>query len=190
MRSLKHRIARFGVGLGLAATMALGAVVPALADDVTGQATVSAGSLAFSATDAPAVSAILNGTNQTPTDPFDISVNDARGSGAGWNLQITSTTFSTGGGTPKTLSNSAASITAASSGCDQGTCTNPTNGISYPVTVPADTAAPTPVKIFNAAADSGMGDFTITPTLQVAIPANTYAGTYSSTMTITIATGP
>jgi hypothetical protein len=59
-----------------------------------------------------------------------------------------------------------------------------------PVTVPADVTAPTAITFFNATADSGMGDFTVTPTYRVTIPANTYAGEYSSTITITVATGP
>jgi hypothetical protein len=31
---------------------------------------------------------------------------------------------------------------------------------------------------------------TITPNVQVSIPANTYAGTYTSTLTVAIANGP
>src|SRR5262245_57560302 len=176
MKILKQRLARLGLGLGLAATMAFGAVVPALADEVTGTTNVAGGSLTMSATDAPSIAATLNGTDQTPIDTFDISVNDARGSGAGWNLQITSTAFSNGGGSPKLLSTAAAEITAVGLTCDQGTCTDPANAITYPLAVPTTSAAPTAVKFFSAAADSGMGDFTVSPTLRVSIPANTYAG--------------
>jgi hypothetical protein len=35
-----------------------------------------------------------------------------------------------------------------------------------------------------------MGKFTVTPTIQVAIPANTYAGTYTSTVTVAVVSGP
>jgi uncharacterized membrane protein len=35
-----------------------------------------------------------------------------------------------------------------------------------------------------------MGKFTVTPTVQVAIPANTYAGTYTSTVTVAVVSGP
>jgi hypothetical protein len=35
-----------------------------------------------------------------------------------------------------------------------------------------------------------MGKFTVTPTVQVAIPANTYAGTYQSTVTVAVVSGP
>lgn len=190
MYGFKNRIKRFGLGLGLAATMALGAVVPALADNVTGTTAITGGSLAMAASDAPVVAATLNGTDQTVTDSFVIDAQDNTGTGSGWKLQITSTQFSTSGVSPKTLSTSAARITGASVACDAGTCTTPTNSIAYPLTVPAATVAPAAVSFFNAAVTTGMGDFTVTPTFEVSIPANTYAASYSSTVTITIASGP
>lgn len=185
-----RRLGQLGWAMGLAAMVAAAGSVPTFADDVGGSANVNGGSLTYSAVDPPTVSVTLNGTDQQPTDTINIDVNDARGTGAGWNLQITSTQFSTGGGTPRTLSTTATAITAASSACDAGTCTDPTNAITYPLTVPAAGTPPAAVKLFNSAVDTGMGDFTITPTFRVTIPANTYAGTYSSTMTITAVTGP
>jgi hypothetical protein len=136
------------------------------------------------------VSSTLDGTDQTPTYTLPMTINDATGSGAGWNVTITSTTFTTGGGTPHLLSTSASTATAVSSACASGTCTNPTNAIGYPLGVPAAATAPTAVKLFNAAANTGMGKFTITPTVGVSIPANTYAGTYTSTVTVAVVSGP
>lgn len=190
---MKYGISRFKkltVGLGIVAVLSVGAIAPAFADDVTGTANITGGSLAMAATDAPTLAATLNGTDQTVTDTFVIDAKDNRGTGAGWKLQITSTQFSTGGATPKTLSTSAATITGATVICDAGTCTNPTNSITYPLTVPAGATAPAAVSLYNAALDTGMGDFTVTPTFQVAVPANAYAGNYSSTVTLTIATAP
>jgi hypothetical protein len=46
------------------------------------------------------------------------------------------------------------------------------------------------VKLFNATANTGMGGFTVTPTVQVSIPANTFAGTYTSTVTVAVVSGP
>lgn len=177
-------------GAVIVTALSITAIVPAVADTVTGSATITGGSLAMAAADAPTLAATLNGTNQNVTDTFNIDAKDTRGTGAGWKLQITSTEFSTGGVTPKTLSTSAASITAASSVCDAGTCTDPTNGTTYPLTVPAGATAPAAVSLYNAALNTGMGDFTVTPTFQVAIPANAFAGTYNSTVTLTIATAP
>ncbi len=42
----------------------------------------------------------------------------------------------------------------------------------------------------NAAANTGMGRFTISPSIDVAVPGNSYAGAYSSTVTIAAVSGP
>lgn len=166
-------------------------VASAVSANVTATATVNAGTLSLSTSAAPSVSATLDGTDKTPSYTLPMTVADNTGSGTGWNVTVTSTTFSTGGGSPKTLSNTASTVTAVSSSCAGGTtCTSSTNSISYPLTVPAGAAAPSAVKLFNAAANTGMGSFTVTPTVQVSIPANTFAGTYTSTVTVAVVSGP
>jgi len=35
-----------------------------------------------------------------------------------------------------------------------------------------------------------MGSFTITPTVKVSVPANAYAGIYTSTVTLAVVSGP
>jgi hypothetical protein len=155
---------------------------------------VSAASGAFglSSSAAPSFSLTLNGQDQHPTYTMDLAVdNSALGlTLAGWNLTISTTQFTTGGARPKTLSTSASSITGTTSRCAvlPVLCTsNPTNSVTYPIVL---TAGAAPVKFFNAAATTGTGTFTVAPTVRVAIPANAYAGTYSSTLTMTLATGP
>jgi hypothetical protein len=75
--------------------------------------------------------------------------------------------------------------------CTEGnTCTDPTNSVTYPLTVPADTDAPDAVAFYNAASSTGMGSFTVTPTMSLTVPANAYAGSYSSTITLAIDNGP
>ena len=46
------------------------------------------------------------------------------------------------------------------------------------------------VKFFNTTANNGMGRFTVTPTVGVTIPQNAFAGTYTSTVTLSIVSGP
>jgi hypothetical protein len=105
----------------------------------------------------------------------------------GWHLTITSTQFTTG---THTLSTSASSITAVTSAC-AGTCTvNPTNSVAYPLTIPSGAGPPLAIKFFNAAANTGQGTFTITPTVHVSVPQNSFAGTYTSTLTLAIVSGP
>ena len=176
-------IAAVALAVASAASAATSASVTATGT-VTGASALSlatAASQTFSDT--------LDGTDQTASYTIPLTVIDATGTGAGWNTTITSTLFTTSGS--KTLASSASSITSVTSACVAGgTCTNPTNSLAYSIGVPAAATAPAAVKFFNAAANTGMGRFTITPTIQVAIPGNSFAGSYTSTVTVAVVSGP
>jgi len=134
----------------------------------------------------PAVT--LNGTNQTATTSADLAASDMSGSAAGWNVQATSTTFTNGAG--RTLPTSATTVTGGAATAVSGNCDLPTNSIPYPVTLPAGTTAPTAVKVYDAASGTGGGPLTVTLSFKLAVPASAYMGSYSSTWTFTIASGP
>ncbi len=174
------------------ATMAAIVALPAAAFGATATTTgnVAAGSLSLTTSAAPAFSATLNGSDQTASYTVPTVATDSRGSGAGWNLTITSTQFTTGGATPSTLATNASSITGVTNTCAGGSCTNPTNSVTYPVGVPAGATAPTAVKYFNAATSTGKGKFNNTPGVDVFLPADANAGTYSSTLTLSAVSGP
>jgi hypothetical protein len=178
------------VALGAALALALGVPAAAAADDTTTSGTVTGDTLAFSAPASASWAAgiTLDGTDHTATFSVPLSVNDRRGTGAGWNVTVTSTSFANADG--KKLAADAASMTGVTQACATGTCTDATNAVGYPLPVPAGDTAPTASKFFNAAADSGMGNFTVTPAVSVSVPANVYQGTYSSTVTVAAATGP
>jgi hypothetical protein len=150
------------------------------------QATLSA-----TTTAAPSFSANLNSGDQAKTFTVPLTVSDTRtgaSAGLGWNTTVTSTQFTSGA---KTLPATVSTVTAVSSACaNGGLCTNPTNAVAYPVAVPAGATAPTAVKFFDAATATGKGVFTLTPTFSVAVPQNAFAGTYTSTLTIAIVSGP
>lgn len=191
MRDFLSNLKRKTIVLGLVGAVALATAAVALAGNITATATVSgAGALSLthggSATVGPVT---LDGSDQTVNYTLPLTIVDARGSGAGWNATITSTTFNDGSG--HTLATSASSVSGVTSSCNAGgSCTAPTNSISYPLTVPAGATAPAAVKVFNAAANTGMGRFTVTPTIGVTVPGNAYAGTYSSTVTVAAVSGP
>ncbi len=159
----------------------------------TATATLTAGSLGFvTAPGNVTFSDTLNGTNQTATAAQPIDVSDATGSGAGWNVTATSTTFASGA---HTLAAGATTIAAAPSvACDaSSTCVLATvlaSKVSYPYTLPAAATAPTATEMFDANTNTGMGNQTVTPTWSLAIPANTYAGTYTSTWTLSLVSAP
>ena len=133
----------------------------------------------------------LNGLNQTLTSTLGLDVG-AGTSAAGWSISATSTLFSTGGGTPRTLP--AAAVTVQSSpatACDgAAACTAPTNSVSYPYPLPSGSSAPAATKLFAANAATGICDQTVTPTFSLAVPSAAYAGSYSSTWTFTLSSGP
>ncbi|MDQ2903840.1 MAG: WxL domain-containing protein [Chloroflexota bacterium] len=140
-------------------------------------------------TNAPTASVRLNGSDQTVSYALTFSLENQ--SALGWNVTITSTQFiSASHG--HTLAPTASAITAMTAVCQPlQTCTTmPTNAVTYPVAVPADNPAPTAVKFYNAAAGSGEGTFDISTTITISIPANAYAGSYSSTITLAYVSGP
>lgn len=144
---------------------------------------------ALTSTAAPSFSLGLNGTDQTANYTLPLTI-DNSGLGlslTGWNATITSTQFSGGG---RTLATSSSTMTAVAFSCASTCATNPTNSITYPFAVPAGSGPPAAVKFFNAASNTGIGTFTVTPTIRVAVPANAYAASYATTLTLTLAVGP
>lgn len=182
----KHAIRCLSMAaFGLLATPAVG-----LAASATATGTVTGSTLSLATAAAPTFSANLDTGDQTPTYTAALTTQDTRGSGAGWNETITSTQFTTGVPNNYTLATNASTITGVAVANGSGTNTAPTNAIGYPVTVPAAGAPPAAVKFFNAAANTGMGKFTVTPTVGVFVPQSTFAGTYTSALTIAIVSGP
>lgn len=140
------------------------------------------------AASAPTSIVTLDGTTHTESFAVPISLDDDTGSGAGWDLTLTMTAFTNG--SHPALSSDATQI-AAQPGetCTGDACTAPTvSGITYPLVFTADGS--TSSKIYNATANSGMGNFTITPIFTVTVPATAYAGVYNSTFTVSITSGP
>ena len=173
---------RFFITIGIAA-VALVASTAALAANLTATATVTGASgISMGLPSNPSLSDTLDGTDQTVSWSAILGVVDARGSGAGWNLTMSATSFSDGSG--HTLA--PGTVTGVTAACQGGnSCTAAGNAISYPLTL-SGTAA----KFFNAAANSGMGKVNVTPSVDVAIPGNAYAGTYTSTVTLAAVSGP
>jgi WxL domain surface cell wall-binding len=174
---------------------AAGAVlaVSASAATVTVSGTVTAGTtLSVAGAGTPSFNLTLNGLDQTTTYTLPVSVIDARGlsSGGGWNLTVTSTQFGDGSG--HTFPANASTITGVISGCGtNSTCTLPTNNVTNTnLALPAGSTPPAAVKFLNAANATGLGTTTVNATVSVAVPANVFAGTYSSTVTVSTVAGP
>ena len=142
---------------------ALTTAAAALAGTLTATATVSGtAGISLNLPAGPSLTDTLDGTDQTVVYAPLLGLVDARGSGAGWNLQISATTFSDGSG--HTLA--PGQVASVASACKAGsTCTAASSsGITYPLTL-SGTAA----KFFVAAVGSGLGKIDVTPTVDVAM---------------------
>lgn len=185
---------RRGVLCAVAPLAFLPLAMPTAADAATAAAseTVTGGSLTFingspTAVTFPGVS--LNGTDQTVSQTQTLDISDARGTGAGWNVTATSTAFNNGS---VSLPIGSTTITTPPNvACDSGVaCVTPTNSITYPYTLPAGGTAPGATKMYNAATSTGTGAMTVTPTWRLLVPATAAVGTYTSTWTMSLVSGP
>ena len=192
MRLLRHHLRRFYLCLALLFILVIASSATAYADSGTATIAVNGGSLTESnATNQ--ISLKLNNKIHLASYTLPITVIDARGSGRGWNLMITSTTFKYADHDKNKdrLSTTASRLVGVNASCGtSSTCTVPANSISYPLVIPAASTPPPPVKFFNAAQYTGLGKFILKMMVNVQVPNNVETGTYTSTIVISVANGP
>ncbi len=97
------------------------------------------------------------------------------------------------------LTGSTASVTATSvptSSCVTS-CTPPTDTTTYPVAITTASTSPTAVSVYSASAGSGLGAVTLGGSTAadplgwwIKVPANARAGSYTSTVTLAVVSGP
>jgi hypothetical protein len=172
----------------VAAVLALMAAV-AFAEDAT--VTVTGGSLVSTAADVSLSGVTLDGTDQTATSTTDSwEINDARGTGAGYCVTIDSGDFSDGSHTvdiSQADQEFKVQILDGDTVCNAGDCTNmPVSQVS---TQTAITTNPATLNMLSAAADEGMGDYNYGPDFELEVRAETYAGSYTATVTVTANSG-
>jgi WxL domain surface cell wall-binding len=168
--------------LAFTALMVMMSVVPALAQ---GEVEVIGGSLSISAAPISITDVTLTGVAQNniagTTTPW--TAKDPTGTGAGWNLTIAATDFTNA--ESKTIAVTGFEVTLLDSAIllvDGNT--KPT---SSRTTASALGAAQ---KLVSADVDTGMGTYTLQPTFTLDVPAATYAGEYTSTVTLQMVSAP
>lgn len=173
-------------------TMLIASSAIAYADSGTATVAVKGGHL----TESNATNLVILGVRKhmrSASYSLPFTVIDARGSGSGWKLSITSTRFffNDNDKDRDMLPANASQITQVKVSCSvHSTCTLPINSISYPLLIPAGSTPPSPVKFFNAASGSGLGVFSLSALVNISIPANVEAGNYSSTIYLAVTSGP
>jgi hypothetical protein len=218
-----------GVPVLLGAESAQAACIPATAPavgdscGVAGSAALSAGLLTLT----PPAALAWTGTTgvdqalvDTTAGDETFGVDDATGSGAGWHVTITATTFTTASGPTLTLADSGTfQVNADATDTTAGeadttvvptttcatvltvltTCTPPTDTIGLPVgiTTAASTGVLPVTTIYDAATGTGLGNIVIgggavaNPVAWwLNVPASALAGTYDSTVTMAVVTAP
>jgi hypothetical protein len=133
-----------------------------------------------------------------------MAVSDETLTGAGWDVTISATTFTNGAHTlPNTgtfaLTGSVSSITATAApslACTLS-CIPPADALTYPVAITTAASSPSPVSVYAASASSGLGGILLGGSTAadplgwwVRVPANAFRGSYTSTVTVAIASGP
>jgi hypothetical protein len=177
---------------------------------LSGTLTITAGTLTLTSPSSLTWAATLTGANQTVVDTTaadqQFTVDDATGSGAGWHVTVSATTFTNGTHTlPNTgtlvntgSATSVSATTAPTATCATGsTCTLPTNSTSYPVAITTAPTAPTAVNVYDTAAATGLGQIVIGGSTAanpvgwwVNVPASAFAGAYTSTVTVAVVSAP
>ncbi len=183
---MKKKIFTFALVLTLLAVSAVAVAAE------TGTVTITGGTLSVTAADVSLSGVTLDGTDKTATSASGSnswSATDARGTGVGWNLTIAATDFSDGGSYTIDIAQADsefkiqlldANVTVTAGN------TKPTSQVTALTAIP-DTGS---LKFLSAAVGDGMGSYAIAPNFELEVPAETYAATYTSTITISAVSGP
>jgi hypothetical protein len=186
----------FPIGRRVALSLGAGALLvgtiagPTLAADAVSQA-VNAGTRSASVANLTLGAVNYSHSAQSQTGSMTLTGDDSSGSGEGWNVTILSSAFvysGTNGGTDIAASNFSLS-SAAAPVATAGEAVDATNGPKVPTVSPVGTLD-SARKTVQANAGYGEGTYTQALGVSLSIPAQSRAGTYTGTLTTTIASAP
>jgi hypothetical protein len=178
------------------ALVALASALPAHADVVT--STVSGGTLSVTTAGVTLSAVTLNGATQTSTGTTATwTITDARGTGAAWTVAVKATAPKSAAGTVETTPRTipVSNLTMTTGTVTAGVGADPITGITGSTNLALSTSSQTLI----TTAGPNKGAYTLTPAVNLSVPANLYRSNYSgvvgssalnpysSTLTFTIA---
>jgi hypothetical protein len=181
---------RLALALGTGALLVGTIAGPAFAADTVSQA-VGAGTRTASVGDLTLDAVTTTHADQESAGSMTLTADDSTGSGAGWNVTIVSSDFvysGSNGGTDIAASNFSLT-SAAAPVATAGDAVDATNGPMVPGTSPVGTLD-SARKTVQANASYGEGTYTQAIDVNLTVPAESRAGTYTGTLTTTIASAP
>jgi len=186
------RFHRRSIALGLAAVAALLAIAPVAAVNQVTQA-VTPGTRSASVADLALPSVAYSHSAQTSSGSMTLTADDSTGSNLGWNVTVQSSAFVYSGANSGTSIPAAnfALTSAAAPVMTAGQAVDPlgVGGPKVPVISPVGTLD-TARKTVQAQALFGNGTYTQALGVTLTIPAGSAAGTYTGTITTTVAAAP
>lgn len=181
---------RLIASLGLAGLVAALTAMPVLGVDTVTQV-VNGGTLSASVANVTLAAINYSHSAQTNTGSMTLTADDSTGTGAGWNVTVLSSAFAyTGanGGTAIPAANFSITSAAAPT-MTAGQAIDATGGPKVPATGSTGTLD-VARKTVQANAGFGQGTYTQALGVNLSIPAQSRAGTYTGTLTVTISAGP
>jgi hypothetical protein len=184
-----------------------GLLAPLLYSGIT-PAVSLAGPLSLTSPGALGWTAALTGHNQSAVDGTaghqQFTIDDETNTAVGWHITVAATTFTTGtvtlpnaGTFVLTGSVTSATATTGPTVACVVSCVPPGNTTTYPAAITTAASAPIPATVFDAPANTGLGPVLIGGSAAarpvgwwINIPAGARAGSYTSTVTVAVISGP
>ena len=187
---IRGRVRRIAVVVAVLAIAQLVAGLPALAADTVMQE-LSGGNRTASISNATMSGMTYSHSAQSNDHNLNLTVDDSSGTGEGWNVTIQSSNFVYSGlynGTDISAANFEI-LTANAPQFISGQVIDGANGPKAPAsnsTGSLDVAR----KVLHAGAGYGQGSYSQSLGVQLTVPGMTRAGSYTSSLTVTIGSGP
>lgn len=184
------RTPRRPLSLLLAAAATLALALPVAAVNTVTQV-VNPGTRSASIADLTLTPVAYSHTAQTSTGTMTLTADDSTGSGLGWNVTVLSSAFAyTGANLGTAIPAANFSLTSAAAPVmTAGQAVDVVGGPKVPVVSPVGTLD-SARKTVQANVFFGQGTYTQALGVSLSIPAQSRAGTYTGTLTVTIAAAP